>query len=285
MSPKIFLSRGGVALKGVLADFFDLLFPPVCIGCGEVLPEGGDLACESCLVEIEGIEAPFCTICGSPLFGAGGENIGNIEKGEKAEKVICDGCAVEAPTFDVAGSAFVYGGVILEAVKRFKYGGRVSLAMPLTALALERGACFGDGNTPGVLNPAEFDLLVPVPLYRKRLYERGFNQSLEIAKELKRRWAGDPSSPSTLSISRADLVRTRYTVPQTTLTMEERRVNVKGAFAVKENVKGKAFYKKRVLLVDDVYTTGSTVSECARVLKDAGAERVGVFTLMRSVLK
>ncbi len=266
MRPNIRISGYGAALKGVLVTIADLLFPPLCIGCGEILQEGGGFACESCLAEIEKIETPCCAVCGRPLFGVNDEN------------GICDSCTGETPTFDVARSAFVYGGVVLEAVKRFKYYGRVNLAGPLTALALKEGACFGDGRLPGTLDPAAFDLLTPVPLYRKRLYERGFNQSLEIVKELKKRWGSDLSP---LSINHADLVRTRYTVPQTALSMEERKVNVKGAFAVK----GRVFYKKRVLLVDDVYTTGSTVSECARVLKNAGAERVGVFTLTRSVLK
>ncbi|MBN1571732.1 MAG: ComF family protein [Deltaproteobacteria bacterium] len=267
MRPKIRISKGGVALKGVLSAVADLLFPPLCIGCGEILPEGGGFACKSCLAEVEGIEAPYCSICGKPLFG--------VEGTAGSDIIVCENCAGMKPPFDVAGSAFVYGGIVLEAVKMFKYYGRASLAGPLTVLALREGACFGNRGIPGTLDPAAFDLMAPVPLYRKRLYERGFNQSLEIAKELKRRCGGK------LSINRADLVRTRYTVPQTTLSMEERKVNVKGAFAVR----GRAFHKKRVLLVDDVFTTGSTVSECAKVLKNAGAERVGVFTLTRSVMK
>ena len=79
MSTKTFLSKGGVALKGVLAPLFDLLFPPLCIGCGEILPVAGGFACESCLAEIEKIEAPFCTVCGRPLFGADGEKIKKSE--------------------------------------------------------------------------------------------------------------------------------------------------------------------------------------------------------------
>lgn len=258
------LTGTGSAIKGVLSTILDLLFPPLCVECGEILPEGGGFACDFCCMEIEGIDEPYCSICGIPLLGVEDDNH------------ICNDCIVRMPSFDVARSAFVYGGIVLGAIKRFKYNGRAHLAGPLTALALKEGACFRDKDVPGIIDPADFDILVPVPLYKKRLYERGFNQSLEIVRVMKRMW-GDGN----LSINHGDLIRTRSTVPQTTLTMEERRINVKGAFAVK----GRAFSKKRLLLVDDVLTTGATVSECAKVLKDAGAEKVGVFTLTRSVIK
>jgi ComF family protein len=251
-------------LKDVYLSIGDLLFPPTCIGCGELLTVRGGFACDLCRLEIEVINAPYCSICGCPLL--------TIDDGLP----VCDGCVAKRPVFDVARSAFTYGGVALDAIKKFKYAGRAHLAGPLTAFAFSESVCFGRNGATGDINPADYDFLVPVPLYKKRLYDRGFNQALLISRKMKKRWSDD-----SLSINYTGLIRTRWTVPQTSLSIEERRVNVKGAFAVK----GKAFYKKKVLLVDDVFTTGATVSECASVLKAAGAKKVGVFTLTRSVLK
>jgi len=269
-------------LKDVYLSIGDLLFPPTCIGCGELLTVRGDFACDLCRLEIEVINAPYCSICGDPLL---------IAETIDGSRPVCDGCIAKRPAFDVARSAFAYGGIAFIAIKKFKYAGRAHLAGPLTALAFSESTCFGSnidhgdhgenidhGNhgATGDINPADYDFLVPVPLYKKRLHNRGFNQALLISREMKKRWSND-----TISINYTGLIRTRWTVPQTALSAEERRINVKGAFAVK----GKTFYKKRVLLVDDVFTTGATVSECTGVLKAAGAKEVGVFTLTRSVLK
>lgn len=250
------------SIKGALSAIGDLLFPPVCIECGEVLEGAGGFVCDSCSSGIEGIAPPHCSICGNTIL--------KIDK----EDPICENCFTNKPEFDVALSAFAYGGAVMKAIKKFKYDGMAYLAGPLTALALEKSGYFWVNDGVGKLDPADFDLLVPVPLYKKRLYERGFNQALLISREMVKRW-GDGN----ISINYKDLVRTRWTVPQTTLSVEERRINVKGAF----ESRGGAFYKKRVLLVDDVFTTGATVSECAGVLKKAGVKRIGVFTLARSV--
>ena len=138
------------------------------------------------------------------------------------------------------------------------------MSRPLGALAKDTFFQFWDGDA--------IDLLVPVPLHVKRLRERGFNQ----AHLLIRRWAkqeGIPFDGLTLS-------RSRWTAPQTGLSRSERRKNIKGAFSIRhpERIKG-----RKIVLVDDVYTTGATVNECARVLMKAGAEFVDVLTLARAV--
>jgi ComF family protein len=152
----------------------------------------------------------------------------------------------------------------MEAIHAFKYGKRASLSHPLAALARQAFFRFWDTDT--------IDLLVPVPLHLKRLRERGFNQ----AHLLIRRWAKLDQIPSDGLV----LSRTRWTEPQTALSPKERQKNIKGAFAVEnpEKIKG-----QRIVLVDDVYTTGSTVNECARVLMAAGAETVDVLILARAV--
>ncbi len=152
----------------------------------------------------------------------------------------------------------------MEAIHRFKYAKKTSLARPLGSLVRETFMRFWGTDS--------VDLMVPVPLHLKRLRERGFNQ----AYLMTRAWAKDED----FSLDGLALCRTRWTKPQTTLSRKERQRNVKGAFAVAcaERIEG-----KRILVVDDVYTTGSTVNECAQVLMKAGARWVDVLTLARAV--
>ena len=153
----------------------------------------------------------------------------------------------------------------MEAIHLLKYRKKTSLSRPLSALARETFLQFWDINT--------IDLLVSVPLHVKRLRERGFNQ----AHLLMKRWAKQDGIPlDSLTLSRG-----RWTEPQTTLSRAERRKNIKGAFSVRNP---KRIKSRKVLLVDDVYTTGATVNECARVLMKAGAEFVDVLTLARAII-
>jgi ComF family protein len=152
----------------------------------------------------------------------------------------------------------------MEAIHMFKYGKKTSLCRPLGLLARETFFRFWDVSA--------IDLLVPVSLHVKRLRERGFNQ----AHLLIRRWAKEEEIP----FDGRALSRDRWTEPQTSLSRTERQKNIRGAFSVRhsEQIKG-----RKILLVDDVYTTGATVNECARVLMKAGAQRVDVLTLARAV--
>jgi ComF family protein len=152
----------------------------------------------------------------------------------------------------------------MEAIHRFKYTKKTSLSRPLSALTKEAFCHFWEQDA--------IDLIVPVPLHTRRLRERGFNQ----AYLLIRGWAKQEKIPC----DAFTLVRTRWTEPQTSLSRKERKKNMRRAFAVShaERIEG-----LRILLVDDVYTTGSTVNECARVLMEAGAKLVDVLTLARAV--
>jgi ComF family protein len=152
----------------------------------------------------------------------------------------------------------------MEAIHRLKFGRHTSLSRPLSALLRETFFQYWDVTT--------VDLLVPVPLHLKRLRQRGFNQ----AHLLIRRWAKQDG----IAFDGLTLSRSRWTEPQTALSRKERKKNIKGAFVVKhrETIRG-----KKIVLVDDVYTTGSTVNECARVLMKAGAALVDVLTLARAV--
>jgi ComF family protein len=152
----------------------------------------------------------------------------------------------------------------MEAIHLFKYGRKTSLAQPLQALLRETFLRFWETGT--------IDLIVPVPLHIRRLRERGFNQ----AYLLVRKWAKEEG----LALDGLAMIRHRWTEPQTRQGRAERQKNVKGAFDLRSPHKIKG---KRLLLVDDVYTTGATVNECARVLMKGGAGSVDVLTLARAV--
>lgn len=162
-------------------------------------------------------------------------------------------------------SVSVYDGALKEAIHRFKFNGRKRLAEPLGMLMVHYL------SSAPTLNLEEIDLIVPVPLHRKRLRERGFNQAEMLANVISR-YHGKPVQNV--------LERHKNTHAQFDLDREERFTNIIDAFRVKN---GEKMLNKRTLLLDDIYTTGATIAECARTLKQAGAKRVEVLTLSRAV--
>ena len=182
----------------------------------------------------------------------------------KSPNFLCGGCREKLPHFTKAIAVGVYEGTLSEAIHILKYQKRQAMVKHLNDLM------------PDFLLQrfAQSDIIIPVPLHKKRLNERGFNQSLLIAHYM--------SKSLNIPLYVNGLQRTRWTRPQIELTREERLKNVRGAFAVKAGLKPATTIKgKNVILVDDVYTTGATVNECAKVLKKAGADEVVVFTLAR----
>jgi len=233
----------------LLRGFLDLLYPPRCEACGRLRREA---LCAECLAAIERIERPLCQVCGEafdPLAQAAPR---------------CAECRARRRPFSLARTAAYYHGPLADAIRRFKYHGQVVLARPLGRIMLE--ALSGSAAD---LHVRWVDVICPVPLHLLRFKERGFNQSELLAGEVAAAF-GRPLRPL--------LERTRPTAPQVDLPAPSRAANVHGAFAPRlvEVIKG-----KRVLLVDDLYTTGATLSECARVLRRAGAAEVRVFTLAR----
>jgi len=239
-------------MEGIVKGLIDLIFPPHCAFCGTSLAEDDTAEiCSGCLRSIRFISPPICPKCGFPF---------PMEMGEDH---LCGQCLGRQCHFGSARALGLYEGPIREAIHHLKYGGKSFLAKPLVGL-LDRGYPFIDYGS--------YDLLVPVPLHPKRLRERGFNQALILGKAIGQR-EGVPCRGFLLK-------KIRWSLPQINLSPKEREKNVKGSFAVADPgvVRG-----KRVLLIDDVMTTGSTVNECAGELLKAGAGEVDVFTLARAV--
>ena len=215
--------------------------------------------CGPCWEGIERITAPYCRVCGLPF-----SQFLSVTAGRRpALASLCGPCRRRMPRFSYARSAARYGEVAREALHAFKFGGRRALAAPLGDLLAELGTVGLPVKDPG--------LLVPVPLHPRRERERGFNQSLLLARRLGHAWS--------LPVRADVLVRTVPTPPQAELSAEARRRNVRGAFALRhpDLVAG-----RHVIVVDDVFTTGSTVSACALCLKRGGASAVGVLTVARA---
>lgn len=209
--------------------------------------------CVLCLSEAGGVLCPACTEA-LPRLGAACVRCA----APLAEPSLCGACRSTAPAFDAALSCFEYRFPLDRLVQRFKYGGDLAIGRWLGAALAGRAA-----------HEPRPDVLVVPPLSRRRLCERGFNQALELAKVAGRELR--------IPVHRRGLVRLRDTEAQAGLRRRERLSNLRGAFACRVDVRG-----QHVGLVDDVMTTGATAEAIARVLHEAGADRVVVWALARA---
>lgn len=235
---------------GFLEGLLNLLFPPRCQVCGDF----GDFPlCPTCLVGFPTIHPPVCQRCGKPL------------RGPSSLVFTCIPCRKSKSAVDLIRAYGMYDGSLREAIHALKFRRKKVLARPLGNLMAGVSTMW----------PSVFDAqaVVPVPLHPRRLRERGFNQAHLLA-EVVAACLGIPLLSSVLW-------RTRATPAQAGLVREARLVNVQGAFASDpEMVEGSS-----ILLVDDVLTTGATVEACASALKSAGAKKVTVLVLARSLLE
>lgn len=237
------------------------MLPASCAACGTVLGTEAETSaacsrvCRGCWDSIVLLRPPYCPRCGVPFASEFALSA--------SPDHVCGKCRESPPHFDAAWSAGVYEGALREIVHAYKYEGMSSLAGALGGLLGER--------LSERFDPQGFDLVTHVPLHPRRHRERGFDQAWFLARVLAKR-AGLPARPYVLS-------RTRWEASQPGLTVSQRWANVRGAFSVREpdRVEG-----RRVLLVDDVLTTGATANACAKALKDAGAESVHAYTLART---
>jgi ComF family protein len=230
----------------------DLLLPPRCLACGEMVEAQGRL-CAECWAGIGFVLGRQCRTCGVPM-----PNV-------SAEAPVCGHCLDEPPVFERARSALRYDGVARRLVLRFKHGDRIDGTPTYAAWMVRAGAEL----------IAAADLVVPVPLHRWRLVQRSYNQSALLAQAIGRR-SGKP-------VLVDGLVKRRATRSQQTLGAAARRLNVRADdFALHRHAR-LLVPDRRVLLVDDVLTTGSTANACARCLLAGGAAAIDVLTLARVV--
>ena len=262
--------------------FNEMLFPTKCLVCGgffQPLNERKDeLAgvaglkvsvqataegllsahlCGHCTRGLVAVESPMCTCCGLPF------------KSRHGMDHRCGDCGESPKKFRIARAPMVYEKIFTEVIHSYKYKGKIQLARPLAELLLTAFRHFWGRDS--------IDVIIPVPLHLKRFRKRGFNQ----AYLLLQKWQSMANFDiNAFQVERDILVRTSPTAPQTGLGRKERAANIKDAFDLVDEAK---IIDKRVLLVDDVYTTGATVNECARLLTARGAKYVDVLSLARAV--
>ncbi|MDK2799523.1 MAG: competence protein ComFC [Clostridiales bacterium] len=236
-----------LSLKRAANFMLDLVFPPKCIFCNTILTPGVTLQiCPECYDKIPFVQGKVCETCGQVIDTAYGP-----------EK--CLDCRDVRHYFEKNISPCEYKGMMRDAMVRFKFFKKRWYAKTLGQLMLKK--------LRKMKNLPIFDIIVYTPLYKKRLSERGFNQAKLLAKVI--------AQELPCSLGENILLKIKDTQPQSKLTRSQRRKNIKDAFQISDEtvVKGKT-----VLLVDDVYTTGTTVDECSKLLKRAGAKEVYVVT-------
>ncbi len=233
--------------RETLEALCSLFFPRHCAGCRTVLEEGW--FCQTCREGICEVGEPRCEVCSHPFEGT-------------MERFVCANCQGRGFHFECAVAVYRSRGVLRELIHRLKYGGETWLQEPLGELLVR-------GMDDKRLKGRDLDGIVAVPLHPVRQRERQFNQSELLGQALARRQKLPLLSP---------LKRTRNTVTQTHFDRRKRMQNLRDAFKLSQNA---TVQGRNLLLVDDVFTTGSTLDECSRVLLDAGARTVCALTLAR----
>ena len=238
------------ALPEIFSAAASLFYPATCVVCSTSV-NGSEYLCADCRHRAPRIVPPFCAKCSEPFPGA------------ITQTFSCANCEHRTLHFDCAVAAYRSRGLVRKVLHQFKYGKERHLRYPIASWVME------SMNDPR-LRGRPFDLIVPVPLHPARERERGFNQAALLAELI--------AIPAAVP-SRHVLERIRYTTTQTAYDRAERMENLHGAFRLRKNRNVRGL---RVLLIDDVLTTGSTLSECARILRRAGAVSVHGVTAARA---
>lgn len=244
MQNKIMIHK---AAAGCVNGFWNLLYPHRCPVCHDILMDQKSLICPECLLQLRPLKEPFCKKCGVPV---------------SAEDEFCSDCRTGERSFSQGRGIFIYDKQMRSSVLMFKYGGRREYGRFFSAAMCYYGREFVSFCRP--------DLVVPIPLHRSKKKRRGFNQAAVLSEGFQK-YLGLP-------VSEEALVKVHKTGSQKKLDKKSRRDNLKDAFRADPMVKG-----KRIILIDDVFTTGSTVEAASESLKKAGAEEVFFMTLCMGV--
>jgi len=238
--------------KEIVSGLADILFPPKCPACETVLTHDREYPfCPECLSTISFTASPLCTSCGLPFTETEGANH------------LCEDCILSKPPFSIARSLGKYESALLDTIHLFKYHGKISVGEDLGRMMAK--ACYDS------IEIENYSLIIPVPLHPKRLREREFNQSLILARQISKKFS--------IPLDFIALRRKIRTEAQVNLSGRQRMANVRSAFEVADRSRIEG---KKILLIDDVYTTGSTAKECSKILMKSGAKEVAVLTLART---
>jgi ComF family protein len=241
-------------LKNYFGAALAFLYPEVCQVCGEERATAAEgFVCPQCWRQVRFIRPPFCERCGLPF------------EGEITTKFECSNCREMELHFSSARSAVAAGGMVLEIIHRYKYQRSLWFENFLADLLIREAA--------PVLGRKHWDWIVPVPLHPVKQREREFNQADQLAHRL--------ASATKIPVNSRLIKRVQSTRTQTLLTRQQRKENVRNAFALRD--RGPRFQGERMVLLDDVFTTGATTSACAKLLRDAGAAEVCVWTVARGL--
>lgn len=235
-------------IKNIQSKVAAAVMPPICVLCGEAgvgSSTGFKDLCLACRKSLPWAGSQ-CARCALPLSAT-------------AVEALCGRCQTQPPAFESCLSPFIYAAPLDHLLQRFKFNGRLEQARLLGELMAE---------WLGSVVETPPDVLIPVPLHAARLRERGFNQAVELARPIARRFG--------LPLDVCSVRRNLATSPQSDLSRKQRLKNIRGAFEVVQPVNG------HVVIIDDVMTTGSTADELARTLLRAGAERVEVWVCARA---
>ncbi len=235
-------------LQQTFETAISFLYPAQCRVCETQLGiESVPYMCAGCWQDIHIVNPPWCEICGIPNT-----------------KGTCDACATNPPKYGKLRTIASYDETLQKAIHLFKFEKRTILAEPLTQLIVE--------NLPHDLILTDYDFILPVPIHIKRLRERGFNQATLLANQIAKKTDNQVITDA--------LIRVKNTSPQSSLDRDARQTNIIGAFQLE---KDEVIRNKKILVLDDVFTTGATVCEAVKILWDADPIEVDVLTLARAI--
>ncbi len=239
----------------ILKKILEIFFPSHCISCENIISKDA-LFCSACWQKLQFITEPKCKICSYPF-----------EVEIKYSGAVCSRCLARKPYYDKSITIFRYNNVIRKAISDLKYHDQTFLAKKFTRILFEKARN----------EISDADLIIAVPLHLSRLRKRKYNQAILLAKNIAK-------LADNLKFFSDFLIRTKNTEPQVSLRSKQRAQNLKSAFAVKKKYENEVKGKK-IILLDDVMTTGATLENCAKELKKKGAREVVVLTVAKTVFK
>lgn len=262
-------------MKKLYQKIIGIIFPNKCLACNKIIDCDG-LFCNDDWQKLRFITEPKCQICSQPFSSifaaqlASDKALEDIPNIDNLAKPLCPKCIKNKPSYDSTITIFAYNDLLKKVIGDLKY-------RDSTALSTKFGKMLWQKISSDAKN---YNLIIAVPLHKKRLRERKFNQSILLAKAI---FHHANNFKNSLKFYPDILLRTRYTKAQVSLNHKMREENLRGAFEVNKKYLG-VIKDSSILLVDDVITTGATAENCAAILKEAGAKKITVLTIAHTTL-